>query len=53
MWLEHGIPGRQHHEGGKEAEKDEGRGIFDQRPEHHDNIDTGKSEEAKVYSLVH
>ena len=27
--------------------------IFDQRPEHHDSIKTGKSEEAKVYSLVH
>ena len=53
MWLEHGIPGRQHHEGRKGAEKDEGRWISDQRPEDHDNIDTGKSEEAKVYSLVH
>lgn len=53
MQLEHGIPGRQYYQGGKGGEKEEGRGIFDQKPHHHESIKTGKSEEAKADSTVH
>lgn len=53
MRLEHGIPGRKYYQGGKGGEKQEGRGIFDQKPHHHESIKTGKSEEAKADSMVH